>query len=64
MEVVDRGGRSDDAPTGIARFMSRMDRAAVDVRPQLFAYQFVYELKSDGRRATATNCQAKRDAFI
>ena len=63
-EVVERGARSDAASTGIARFVSRMDRAAVAVRPQLFAYQFIYELRSDGRRVTATNCQPKRDALI
>jgi hypothetical protein len=44
--------------------VSRIDRAAVGVRPQLFAYQFIYELKSDGRRATASNSQPKRAAFI
>jgi glycosyltransferase involved in cell wall biosynthesis len=63
-EVVDRGGHSDTASTGIVRLVSRIDRAAVGVRPQLFAYQFIYELKSDGRRATATNCQPTRDAFV
>jgi hypothetical protein len=30
-----------------ARASARIDRAAVAVRPQLFAYQFVYELVPD-----------------
>jgi 2-polyprenyl-3-methyl-5-hydroxy-6-metoxy-1,4-benzoquinol methylase len=45
LEVVDRGGNGHRlASSSIARFLSRMDKAAVTARPQLFAYQFVYEL--------------------
>jgi SAM-dependent methyltransferase len=44
-EVVDRGGRGQPAGSGrAARVLSRIDRAAVALRPQLFAYQFVYEV--------------------
>ena len=45
LEVIDRGGNGQDAGSGSpARMLSCVDRAAVAVRPQLFAYQFVYEL--------------------
>jgi SAM-dependent methyltransferase len=45
VEVLDRGGNGQRAGSGFAaRAMSRVDRAAVAVRPELFAYQFVYEL--------------------
>jgi glycosyltransferase involved in cell wall biosynthesis len=44
-EVVDRGGNGQEAGSGsVARALSRIDRAAVAARPQLFAYQFLYEL--------------------
>jgi glycosyltransferase involved in cell wall biosynthesis len=44
-EVIDRGGDGQEAGSGsAARMLSRVDRAAVAVRPQLFAYQFIYEL--------------------
>jgi hypothetical protein len=44
-EVVGRGGRGRPAGSGrAARVLSRIDRAAVALRPQLFAYQFVYEV--------------------
>ena len=49
LEVVDRGGQGDTASSGIARVVSRIDRATVALRPQLFAYQFVYELRDDLR---------------
>ena len=45
LEVIDRGGNSQEAGSGsTAGMLSRVDRAAVAVRPQLFAYQFIYEL--------------------
>jgi glycosyltransferase involved in cell wall biosynthesis len=45
VEVVDRGGNGQHAGSGsTARMLSRIDRAAVAARPQLFAYQFIYEL--------------------
>jgi SAM-dependent methyltransferase len=48
LEVVDRGGNSQHAGSGsAARALARLDRAAVAARPQLFAYQFIYELVPD-----------------
>ncbi|MGK2950402.1 MAG: methyltransferase domain-containing protein [Acidimicrobiales bacterium] len=50
LEVVDRGGSDGAHEGGVpdeggARGMvTRLDRAAISVRPQLFAYQFLYEL--------------------
>ncbi|MEO6318595.1 MAG: class I SAM-dependent methyltransferase, partial [Acidimicrobiales bacterium] len=45
LEVVDRGGQGQQVGTGRAsRALSWLDRASVATRPQLFAYQFVYEL--------------------
>ena len=55
IEVLDRGG-------GVAkesrsrRLVTGLDRVAVNVRPQLFAYQFLYRARSDpiaGRVAEA-----------
>jgi hypothetical protein len=44
-EVIDRGGNGQEAGSGpVARTLSRADRVAAAVRPQLFAYQFIYEL--------------------
>ncbi|MGH9085650.1 MAG: methyltransferase domain-containing protein [Acidimicrobiales bacterium] len=43
LDVVDRGG-SGSGKGGLRRLVARADRAAVSVRPQLFAYQFLYEL--------------------
>jgi glycosyltransferase involved in cell wall biosynthesis len=45
LEVVDRGGRGSDAASSRLATLSRLDQAAVRVRPQLFAYQFLYELR-------------------
>jgi SAM-dependent methyltransferase len=45
IDVVERGGRG--APVGqsrVARVIGRADRASVAMRPQLFAYQLLYEL--------------------
>jgi glycosyltransferase involved in cell wall biosynthesis len=44
LEVVDRGGKG--AGTGrLVEAVSKLDRAATRVRPGLFAYQFLYELR-------------------
>ena len=46
LEVVDRGGSGTDAASGrLATSLARLDQAGVRVRPQLFAYQFLYELR-------------------
>ncbi|MEQ1786428.1 MAG: bifunctional glycosyltransferase/class I SAM-dependent methyltransferase [Acidimicrobiales bacterium] len=45
LEVVDRGGHGQQAGSGrVSQVLERIDRASVAARPQLFAYQFVYEL--------------------
>ena len=45
VEVVDRGGHGQHVGSGrAARALSRIDRVSVAARPQLFAYQLVYEL--------------------
>jgi SAM-dependent methyltransferase len=45
LEVVDRGGRGQQAGSSrAARALSRIDRATVAARPELFAYQLIYEL--------------------
>jgi hypothetical protein len=48
LEVIDRDGNGQEVGSGsVARALGRIDRAAVAARPQLFAYQFTYELLSD-----------------
>jgi SAM-dependent methyltransferase len=48
LEVIDRGGNGQEVGSGsVARVLGRIDRAAVAARPQLFAYQFTYELVPD-----------------
>jgi len=43
--VVERGAADVPAETGgLRQLAGRLDRAAVGMRPQLFAYQFLYEL--------------------
>ncbi|MDQ1476614.1 MAG: hypothetical protein QOE62_1843, partial [Actinomycetota bacterium] len=45
LEVVDRGGQGREvASSRTAEILSRLDRATVAARPQLFAYQLIYEL--------------------
>jgi glycosyltransferase involved in cell wall biosynthesis len=45
LEVIDRGSNGQHAGSGsVARILSHIDRATVAARPQLFAYQFIYEL--------------------
>jgi SAM-dependent methyltransferase len=43
LDVVDRGAASTGGG-GPRDLVSRVDRALVGLRPQLFAYQFIYEL--------------------
>jgi SAM-dependent methyltransferase len=48
LEVAERGGyESDRGARSFGSVIERMDRAAVALRPQLFGYQFLYELQSD-----------------
>ena len=55
IEVVDRGGDGSDVDSSAAgRLLARLDRAAVVLRPQLFGYQFLYELRPSGRTASTT----------
>jgi 2-polyprenyl-3-methyl-5-hydroxy-6-metoxy-1,4-benzoquinol methylase len=45
LEVIDRGGNGKELGSRSGtRALSRIDRAAIAARPQLFAYQFTYEL--------------------
>jgi 2-polyprenyl-3-methyl-5-hydroxy-6-metoxy-1,4-benzoquinol methylase len=46
LEVLDRGGKTDDASSATGRAIKAFDRLALEVRPTLFAYQFVYELEA------------------
>ena len=40
----DRAVTAVDHPGGARSLVSRIDRTAASVRPQLFGYQFIYEL--------------------
>ena len=42
--VVERGAAEDTTPSRARTLLGRLDRGAVAVRPQLFGYQFLYEL--------------------
>ena len=44
LEVADRGATSPSSGGGGRSLVSKADRALVGLRPQLFAYQFIYEL--------------------
>jgi len=46
VDVVERGAAGESAvpESGVVRAVARFDRATVSLRPQLFAYQFLYEL--------------------
>jgi glycosyltransferase involved in cell wall biosynthesis len=44
-EVVSRGGDVAAGAGRLATTLAKVDRAATRVRPQLFAYQFLYELR-------------------
>ncbi len=51
LEVVDRGGQGQQAGSGrAARALARIDQVAVAARPELFAYQLVYELVPERSR--------------
>ena len=46
--VLDRDGEGTGAHTNpVARAVAQVDEVSVAVRPQLFAYQFIYELRPD-----------------
>lgn len=47
LEVLDRGTAKGDTEGKAGRFVKILDKIALDIRPTLFAYQFVYELESD-----------------
>jgi len=50
LEVAERGGSSQGASSStITRALTRIDRAAVSTRPQLFGYQFLFELRADSQ---------------
>lgn len=42
--VVERGGADDARPRGLRALAGSLDRGAAALRPQLFGYQFIYEL--------------------
>lgn len=46
LEIAERGAGGGETTDGaLAGLLSRLDRALIDLRPQLFAYQFLYELR-------------------
>ena len=50
LEIVDRGGHGQHAGSGrAAHALARFDHATVALRPELFAYQLVYELEPVAR---------------
>jgi glycosyltransferase involved in cell wall biosynthesis len=49
LEVVERGGAGGDS-SRFGATLAKLDRTAARVRPQLFAYQFLYELRAAGDR--------------
>ncbi|MBN2622949.1 MAG: methyltransferase domain-containing protein [Acidimicrobiales bacterium] len=57
LEVVERGGAEDAPDAGddgaLRRLARRVDAAAVRTRPNLFAYQMLYQLESTRSRNTA-----------
>ncbi len=71
LEVADRGAKDavDASPRGggpnrrrgLGGLLGRLDRAAVALRPQLFGYQFLYELRPDPSRPTPTGPAAVVD---
>ena len=51
IDVADRGGADGEVSASpLAVAVSKVDRAAVAARPQLFAYQFLYEVVPAGSR--------------
>lgn len=56
IEVAQRGGSTLDGEqdlrgggSGPATWLARLDRAAIGLRPELFGYQFLYELRPEPR---------------
>ena len=48
LEVAERGGHGQEVQgKGFSRLVNQIDRAAVSARPQLFGYQFLFELRAD-----------------
>ncbi|MFS6620495.1 hypothetical protein, partial [Staphylococcus aureus] len=47
--VADRGANPGRQPGRLRRLVARLDRGAVALRPQLFAYQYLFE--AEPRRA-------------
>ena len=46
IEVAERGGHDQELQRSfVSRLIARVDRVAVSLRPQLFGYQFLYELR-------------------
>jgi hypothetical protein len=47
MEVAERGGNSHNGGTGAAsiRIFKRADRLCTQLRPELVAYEFLFELQ-------------------
>ncbi len=45
IEVVDRGGESTSAHSGLGRSAKRLDRAGITLCPTLFAYQYLFEFE-------------------
>lgn len=50
LEVAARGGSGSVPASGAAGWLARLDRAAVGLRPELFGYQFLYELRPEPPR--------------
>ncbi|MCB1256221.1 MAG: methyltransferase domain-containing protein [Microthrixaceae bacterium] len=51
LEVSARGSAGEIPQQGTgSRLVAKIDRALISLRPQLFAYQFLYELRSDTKR--------------
>ncbi len=49
--VVDRGAGDTRSPSRLRPFLARLDRGVTALRPQLFAYQFLYDLEPAAIRA-------------
>ncbi len=48
LEVAERGGHGQELQgKGFSRLVNQIDRAAVAARPQLFGYQFLFELRAN-----------------
>ena len=61
LEVADRGGNGQEIDSSpVSKLLARLDRIAVSLRPQLFGYQFLYELRPDPARPTGARNDADR----